>query len=213
MEKLSIYQNRVFNKKSQRCYFAWENLQWGFCDVGVLHFRFRSSFFVVVSSFVDVLYFVVFLLIDFWSHPSPFRGLSPGFLHLILYFQSSPSQSDLRETFICSTIPSCRERCGLEWPFFIHKRFLPYAPSPTFQPAFTKVSLGAGSSSLKFAGLHTDPGNTDPVHLFVWFTSFNDYENIYDGYYAEAYHWLVLRLINYWALRLFSIIWPSQRWL
>ena len=38
------------------------------------------------------------------------------------------------------------------------------------QPTFIKASLGVGSSSLKFAGLHTDPGNADPTHLFVWFT-------------------------------------------
>ena len=46
--------------------------------------------------FADVLHFVVVLLIAFRRHPSPFRGLSPGFLHPILYFQSSPSQSDSR---------------------------------------------------------------------------------------------------------------------
>ena len=38
------------------------------------------------------------------------------------------------------------------------------------KPAFIKVSLGAGSSSLKFAGLRTDCRNTHPAHLFVWFT-------------------------------------------
>ena len=37
------------------------------------------------------------------------------------------------------------------------------------QPAFIKASLGAANYSLKFAGFHTDPQNTDPVHLFVWF--------------------------------------------
>ena len=33
-----------------------------------------------------------------------------------------------------------------------------------------KTSLGAGSFSLKFAGLHTDPQNRDPAHLFILFT-------------------------------------------
>ena len=51
-------------------------------------------FVVAVSSFVDVLHFVVALLIAFQHHPSPFRRLSPGFLHIILYFQPRPSQSD-----------------------------------------------------------------------------------------------------------------------
>ena len=34
-------------------------------------------------------------------------------------------------------------------------------------PAFIKASLGGVSFFLKFAGLHVDPRNTDPVHLFV----------------------------------------------
>ena len=78
-------------KNSQRWYFAWENLRGGFCDV--------------VSSF----YFCIFILLlyldficrcssftfAFRHHPLPFRGLSPVFT-LILYFQPSPSQGDLR---------------------------------------------------------------------------------------------------------------------
>ena len=68
------------------------------------------------------------------------------------------------------------ERYGFEWAFFIHRRFLAYSPSPTFltQPAFIKAYLEPGSSSLKFAGLHADPQNTDPLHLFVWFTAIHN---------------------------------------
>ena len=51
--------------------------------------------------------------------------------HFILYFQPSPPQSDSRH-FHFSTIPSWRERYALEWACFTHRRFLPYAPSPTF---------------------------------------------------------------------------------
>ena len=48
-----------------------------------------------------------------------------------------------------------------------------YAPSP--QPAFIKASLGAGSSTLQFAGLfRADPWNTDLAHLFVWFTAIHN---------------------------------------
>ena len=55
------------------------------------------------------------------------------------------------------------ERYEFEWAFFTLRSF------PTFlsQPAFTKASLGAGSCSLKFAGLHVDHRNVDPTHLFV----------------------------------------------
>ena len=56
--------------------------------------------FVVVSSFADVLHFVVVLLIAFRRHPSPFRGLVPGFLYPILYFQPNPLQNDSRHFHI-----------------------------------------------------------------------------------------------------------------
>ena len=91
---------------------AWENLQ-----------RFLwcwSSFCCCCySSFVDV--FHSHFLLDIILHPSVdyhqiFRP--------ILYFQTSPSQSDSRH-FYFSTIPlsSYRECYGFEWAFFTHSRF------------------------------------------------------------------------------------------
>ena len=68
------------------------------------------------------LHFVVVLLIAFRRHPSPFRGLLPGFLHPILYFQPSPSQSDDSRHFHFSTIPfiflpqALRPRVGIFLP-------------------------------------------------------------------------------------------------
>ena len=143
------------------------------------HFIFVFSFdFCIFISFVD-LYFVVvvlhlsmfFISFAFRHHLSLFRGLSPGFYrHFIL---SAQPIAEWFATLSFSTIPwsSYRERYCFEWVFFTHRRFLPYAPSLTFltQPVFIKASLGARSSSLKFAELHTDPRNTDPAHLFVWF--------------------------------------------
>ena len=133
---------------------AWENLQ-----------RFLlcwSLFCCCYSSFVNV--FHLHFLFDIIPHPSvDYRQV----FRPILYFQPSPSQSDSRH-FHFSTIPlsSYRECYGFEWAFFTLSSF------PTFlaQPAFIKASLGASSYSLKFPGLHTDSRNTDPAHLFVWFT-------------------------------------------
>ena len=120
---------------------AWENLR-RFFDID-LHF-------VVVVSFVDVLH--SHFLFDIIPHPSVdycqvFRR--------ILYFQSRPSQTNLQH-FHFSTIPlsSYCERYDFEWAFFTYRRFLHYAPSQYF-------------TFLKVAGLHTDPRNTDPAHLFV----------------------------------------------
>ena len=64
--------------------------------------------------------------------------------------------------------PQFRECYGFERAIFTLRYILPYAPSQHLaQPAFIKVSLGAGSSSLKVAGLLTEIRNTYPVHLFV----------------------------------------------
>ena len=94
---------------------AWENFQ----EVFVM--------LVVVVVFLPHWRFFISLLFDIIPHPSVDyrRVFTP-----ILYFQPSPSQSDSRH-FHFSTIPSCREHYGLEWAFFTHRRFLPYAPSPT----------------------------------------------------------------------------------
>ena len=126
---------------------------------------------VVLFSFVDVLHFVVVLLIAFQHHPSPFRGLLLRFLLLILYFQPSPSQSELRHFHLFKILFLLRAL--RPWVGIFHQQVIFTLRSfPTFlaQPAFIKASLRAGSFSLKFTGLHTDLQNIDPAHLFVWFT-------------------------------------------
>ena len=58
---------------------------------------------------------------------------------------------------------------------FYPQAFFTLCSFPTFlahpnilaQLAFIKASLGAGSYSLKFAGLYADPRNTDLAYLFV----------------------------------------------
>ena len=69
----------------------------------------------------------VFHIIAFRRHPSPFRGLSLGFLHPILYFQPSPSQSDSRHFHfnVSRFFHFYRECYGFEWAFFTHGRFYP----------------------------------------------------------------------------------------
>ena len=133
------------DKNSQRCYFAWENLQWGFCEFLwcrlQLFIHFCSSFCFCSSSFIFVLHLLMFFIhICFLtSSLTPFRGLSAGFYtHFIL------SAQPIAGVFYCSFTD--------------------------ILPAIIKASLWAGSSSLKFPGFHTDPRNTDPAHLFVWFT-------------------------------------------
>ena len=105
------------------------------------------SSFCCYSSFVDV--FHSHFLFDIIPHPSvDYRQV----FRPILYFQPSPSQSDWRH-FHFSTIPlsSHRERYGFELAFFYPQAFFTLCSFPTFlaQPAFIKVSLGAGSYFLE----------------------------------------------------------------
>ena len=111
-----------------------------------------------VSSFVDVLHFLVVLLHSFPGYFIMSPALHSGF--------SGPwrppptlSSTPTPTTFDCLFFFIYRERYGFEWTFFTHRRFFILRSFPTFfaQPAFIKASLGAGSYSLKFAELHTDP--------------------------------------------------------
>ena len=124
---------------------------------------------LVVSSFCCCSSFVVFLhshfLFDIIPHPSvDYRQV----FRPILYFQLSPLQSDLQHfhfQLFHYLLNASTTVLSEHYP----QVFFTLLSFPTFfaQPAFIKASLGAGSYSLKFVGLHTDPRNTDPAHLFV----------------------------------------------
>ena len=94
------------------------------------------------------------------------------FLHPFCTF-SPAHRRVIRDTFIFNHSDIFLPRALRFWVGISYTQgFFTLRSFPTFlaQPAFIKASLGASSSSLKFAGLHTDPRNTDPAHLFVWFT-------------------------------------------
>ena len=130
-----------------------------------LSFHFWSSF-CYCSSFVNVLH--SHFLFDIIT----FRGLSPGFYtHLILSVQPI-AEWFATLSFSAILLSSYRERYGFEWAFFTHRRFLPYAPSRHFwnNLLLSRFHWELAVTFLKVAGLHTDPRNTDPAHLFVWLT-------------------------------------------
>ena len=160
-----------------------------------------SSFhFVVVSSFVDVLHFVVVLHSHFLFDviPHPFLWLSPGFYtHFILSAQPIAEWFATLSFFDHSIIFLLRALwfwVGIFYPqaFFTLRSF------PTFlaQPAFIKAFLGASSSALKFAGLHTDPQNTDPAHLFVWFTVIHNLRIQNDSVLNSTIYWHKLLVVK-----------------
>ena len=123
---------------------VWQNLR---------RFLWCWSSFCCYSSIVDVLH--SHFLFDIIPHPFVDYRLV---FRPILYFQPSPLQSDSQH-FHFTTIPlsSYPEHYGFEWTLFTHRHFLAYAPSWHFwhipdilaQPAFIKVSLGAGSYLLE----------------------------------------------------------------
>ena len=117
---------------SQRWYFVWENLR-GFCCIFISFLIFNCR----CSSFT----------FGFRHHPSPFRGLSPGFYtHFIL------SAQPIAEWFATPSFPtilisSYRERYGFEWAFFTHTLFyqhfwlIPRLSRPPWEPAVLPWSL------------------------------------------------------------------------
>ena len=119
------------------------------------------SSFCCYSSFVDV--FRSHFLFDIIPHPSvDYRQV----FRPILYFQPSPSQSDSQHFHFQPFLYLLAARATV-----LSKHFLPTGVFYlTLLPDISRLFLGAGSYSLKFAGLYTDPWNTDLAHLFVWFT-------------------------------------------
>ena len=140
--------------------------------------RTSSEVFVMLAVALHSLLFLwccllfIFTFLDYFSMPP---ALQIGFSGT---GRSPPALSSTLVTFNCLTFSShfYRERCCFEWAFFTHMCFFFLRSFSTFlpQPAFIKTSLGAGNSSLKFAGLHADPRNTDLAHLFVWFTAIHN---------------------------------------
>ena len=126
---------------------------------GTLLGRTFSEVFVLLFVFDLYLHFVV-VFHSFSGYFIMSPALHPGFLGL---WRPSPALSSTPTTFDCLFSFIYCERYGFEWAFFTLHSF------PTFlaQPAFIKASLGAGSYSLKNAGLHADPQNTDLAHLFI----------------------------------------------
>ena len=136
--------------------------------VVVLHFIFVSSLLIFISFLIFICRcssFTFHLLFDIIPHPSlDYRRVFTPILH----FQPSPSESDSRYfhfqlfryllTARATVLSGHFLPTGFFYLTFLHRHF---------DLRLSRLSLGAGSSSLKFAGLYTDPRNTDPAHLFV----------------------------------------------
>ena len=134
----------------------------GFCDVGCC-----------CCCFLPHWRFFISLLFDIIPHPSVDyrRVFTP-----ILYFQPSPSQSDSRhfhfQPFRYLLTASATVLSGHFLPTGVF--YLTLLPNifGTFLTFWHNLLLSRfhwepAVTFLKVAGLHTDPRNTDPAHLFV----------------------------------------------
>ena len=129
--------------------------------------------FIVDLHFVVVLHLLMFFIhICFSTSSLTLLWTIAGFLHPFCTFCPAHRRV-IRNTFIFNHFVIFLPRALGFWVGIVYPQAsftLCSFPKFLAQPAFIKASLGAGSYSLKFAGLHTDPQNTDPAHLFVWFT-------------------------------------------
>ena len=133
----------------------------GFWDVGC-HFV-VVSYFIFDLHFVVVLHFVSRLIYRVTSTP-------PWLLRPV----KASTSSELYPNYFWLPFLFHLPRALRFWVgIFYPQAFFTLRSFPTFlaQTIFIKASLEAGSSSLKFAGLHTDPQNTDPAHLICLFDS------------------------------------------
>ena len=132
--------------------------------VDILHFIFDLHFCCHLS-----IFFIHILLFDITPHPSVdyCQVFKP-----ILYFQPSPSQSDWWHFHFqpfcylltaSATVLSGRFLpTGVFYLTLLHLHF--WLKLRLSRPPWDPAVL------LKFAGLYTDPQNTNSAHLFVWFT-------------------------------------------
>ena len=125
-------------------------------------------FFISFLIFISLLFFIhIFFLTSSLTLP----WTMAGFLHPFYTF-SPVHRRVIRNTFIFNHSVIFLPRTLRPWVgiFLPTGVFCLTLLHRHFKPAFIKASLGASCSSLKFAGVHADPRNTDPAHLFVWFT-------------------------------------------
>ena len=147
----------------------------------------------------------VFYFIALRHHPSPFRGLSPGVLHPILYFQPIPSQCDSQHfhfnfsrVFIFTASATV-----LSGHFFSQTRVLPYTPS-----FVTQVRAGTphpGSSSVPALTELSLPADAWAWTIYVWITRPLIYQL---RQWATKYR-VKVELLN--MFRLFKVIWKDHK--
>ena len=145
------------DKNSQQCYFAWENLQRGFCycSYSSFHFCIFNLFLIFICRFSSFICFSTSSFTLPWT--------ITGFLHPCYTFKSSPSQSDHFQPFRYLLTASATVLSDYFLPTgvfclaLLHRHFTcAYQGFPGSKEFFLEVCRTSCRSS-----------NTDLVHLFV----------------------------------------------
>ena len=151
---------------------AWEN-SGGFC--GVVHFWCCVFSFIFICRCFSFCWCCIFIWFPGYFAMSP--ALHPGFSDP---WRSPPALSFTPTTFDCLFFFIYHEHYGFEWAFFTHRHFfyltvLPdiFGTFPTFwhNLLLSRFCWEPAVTFWKVARLHTDPQNTDPVHLIVIYSN------------------------------------------
>ena len=104
------------DNNSQRCYFAWENLRGGFCDVGC------CCSFIVVAVLHSFLFFICgcsSFTFAFWHSSLTLPWTIDGFLHPFYNFALAYIPEWFASlSFSIIPLSSCRGHYGFDWAFF-----------------------------------------------------------------------------------------------
>ena len=122
----------------------------------LLFFISSDLHFAVVLHFVVVFHLAMFFIHIFFSTSSlTLPRTIVGFLHPFYTF-SPAHRRVIRDTFIFNHSVIFLPRALRFWVGIIYSQAFTLRSFTDILPAFIKASLGAGSSSLRVAGLHTD---------------------------------------------------------
>ena len=163
-----------------------------FC--GVVHFWCCIFSFIFICQCFSFCWCCIFI-----SFPGSFAmspALHPGYSDP---WRSSPALSSTLTTFDCLFFFIYRECYGFEWTFLptgvFYLTLLPdilahsqhFSTVPTFwhNLLLSRFHWGPAATFLKVAGLHNGPRNTDPAHLFVWFTVIHNILYILSQYFIH----------------------------
>ena len=123
-----------------------------------------------------------------------------GFLHPFYTF-SPAHRRVIRNTFIFNYSVIFLPQALRFWVrIFYAQAFFTRRSLTDILPAFTKASLGASSSFLKFTGLHTDLRNADAVHLFVWFTVIHNLHSQKNSFWNSSIYYDELLVVKVWFI-------------